>query len=72
MTFNVSTGLAFVANDFVQASYDADNYIIGRVVSYNIGTGVLIITPYDYKGSGTYTSWIFNWIQWNSWYSRYL
>jgi hypothetical protein len=57
MTFNVSTGLAFVVNDFVQVSYDANNYIIGRVVSYDSGTGVLVITPYDYKGSGSYSSW---------------
>ena len=57
MTFTVSTGLAFVVNDFVQLSHDADNYIIGRVVSYNSGTGVLVITPLDFKGSGTYNTW---------------
>jgi hypothetical protein len=52
MTFTVSTGLAFVVNDFVQVSYDADNYILGRVVSYNSINGQLVITPYDFKGSG--------------------
>ena len=31
MTFTVSTGLSFVVNDFVQVSYDANNYIVGRV-----------------------------------------
>lgn len=57
MTFTVSTGLAFVVNDFVQVSHDADNYIVGRVVSYNSGTGALVITPLDFKGSGTYNTW---------------
>ena len=58
MTFNVSTGLAFVTFDFVQVSHDANNYIIGKVVSYNSGTGDLIITPYDVVGAGTFNTWI--------------
>lgn len=57
LTFTVSTNLSFVANDFVQLSADANNYIIGRVVSYNPSTGVLVITPLESVGSGTYTSW---------------
>lgn len=57
LTFTVNTNLSFVANDFVQVTANATNYIIGKVVSYNPSTGALIITPLEYVGSGTYTSW---------------
>jgi len=40
MTFNINPGLAYLPGDNVQLSYDADNYVIGTVVSYNKGTGV--------------------------------
>ena len=67
MTFNVSTGLAFVTFDFVQVSHDANNYIIGKVVSYNSGTGDLIIFPSHLthmvqtkQGDGTRISISFN------------
>ena len=33
ITFTVQTNLSFQANDFVQVSANATNYIIGRVVS---------------------------------------
>ena len=54
VTFTVSQNLSYVAGDFVQLSYDADNYVIGTVVSYNSTTGVMIITPVKSIGSGTY------------------
>jgi hypothetical protein len=57
LTFNVQPALSFVVNDFVQVTHDANNYIIGRVVSYNPSTGVLIITPLESFGSGTYSTW---------------
>lgn len=57
VTFTVSTGLAFIANDFVQVSHDANNYIIGRVVSYDSSTGVLVVAPSISKGSGSYNTW---------------
>ena len=41
----VSQNLAFVAGDYVQLSYDANNYIVGKVVSYNKANGNLTITP---------------------------
>jgi hypothetical protein len=34
-----------------------NNYIIGRVVSYNINSGELLFTPIQVNGSGTYDSW---------------
>jgi hypothetical protein len=57
ITFNISANLAYVAGDIVQLSHDANNYIIGTVVSYNKNTGVLVITPTTSVGSGTYTTW---------------
>lgn len=57
LTFNVQPELSFVQHDFVQLTADANNYIIGRVVSYNRSTGVLVITPLQSVGSGTFSSW---------------
>jgi hypothetical protein len=57
MTFNITPGLAYKPGDYVQASNTADNYVIGVVVSYNKITGVLVITPVESKGSGTFSSW---------------
>jgi hypothetical protein len=57
LTFTVDTNLSFVANDFVQVSANSTNYVIGRVVSYNISTGELIITPLESVGSGVFNSW---------------
>jgi len=56
-TFNCSPNLSYVAGDFVQLSYDANNYVIGTVVSYNDITGVMVITPVKSVGSGSYSIW---------------
>ena len=60
LSFSVPTGLSYVAGDFVQFSYDANNYIVGFVVSYNSGTGAMVMTPTSFKGSGSYGSWTLN------------
>ena len=57
VTFTVSQNLSYVAGDFVQLSYDADNYVIGTVVSYSDVTGVMVITPVKSVGSGSYSIW---------------
>ena len=57
VTFTVSQNLSYVAGDFVQLSYDADNYVIGTVVSYSDITGVMVITPIKSVGTGTYSIW---------------
>lgn len=57
LTFTINTELSFVQNDFVQLTADANNYIIGRVVSYNPSTGALVIAPLQSVGSGTFSSW---------------
>ena len=58
ITITTNTGLDFKQYDFVQLSNSASNYIIGRVVSYNPSTGVMVVTPYYFQGTpGSYTSW---------------
>jgi len=59
-TFNCSPNLSYVAGDFVQLSYDANNYVIGTVVSYSSTTGVMVITPVKSVGSGSYSIWTVN------------
>jgi hypothetical protein len=56
-TFTCSTNLSYKAGDFVQISYDANNYTIGTVVSYVPSTGVMVITPVKSVGSGSYSTW---------------
>ena len=58
INITTTTGLAFVTGDNVQLSYDADNYIIGIVVSYDSSTGAMTVTPTKSVGSGTYSDWI--------------
>lgn len=57
LTFNISLNKEFNPNDFVKVAYDGNNYITGRVVSYNPSTGALVVEPYEVVGSGTYSSW---------------
>jgi hypothetical protein len=58
INITTTTGLAFVTGDNVQLSYDADNYIIGIVVSYDSSTGAMTVTPTKSVGSGIYSDWI--------------
>lgn len=60
LTFNVTTGLAFVKYDYIKISNSATNFIIGQVSSYNPTTGVLVVNPLQQSGSGTYTAWTTN------------
>lgn len=57
LTFNISLNKEFKPNDFVKVAHDGNNYITGRVVSYNPSTGALVVEPYEVVGSGTYSSW---------------
>jgi len=58
--FNISTNLSYQAGDIVQLSYDANNYVIGTVNSYNPSTGELDITVTTSVGSGSYSIWTVN------------
>ena len=57
VSITTDTGLAFVPFDFIQIAHDANNIIFAQVVSYNPSNGALVATPYNYLGSGTFTSW---------------
>jgi hypothetical protein len=57
ITISTNTELAYEPGDYVQASYDANNYIIGQVVSYTKATGSMVLAPLKSVGSGTYSSW---------------
>lgn len=51
------SNLLFQQYDFIQVSHDENNYIIGRVVSYDGNSGNLTFTPLQVQGSGTYSTW---------------
>ena len=58
--FTISKDLSYQAGDIVQLSYDASNYVIGTVNSYNASTGALDITVTKSVGSGSYSVWKVN------------
>ena len=58
--FTISTNLSYAAGDIVQLSYDANNYVIGTVNTYNPSTGQLDIVVSKSVGSGSYSTWIVN------------
>ena len=58
--FTISTNLSYTAGDIVQLSYDANNYVIGTVNTYNPSTGQLDITVSKSVGSGSYSIWTVN------------
>ena len=51
------SNLLFQQYDFIQVSHDENNYITGRVVSYDGNSGSLTFTPLQVQGSGTYSTW---------------
>ena len=58
LNITVSTGLDYKVNDFITLQYDANTIIYGRVVSYNSGTGAMVLTPLSFTGAnGSYSSW---------------
>lgn len=60
-TLTVGTGLAYTPAQDIIIAYDANNHQVCTVVSYNSGTGALVIgPPVTVVGSGTYSSWSVN------------
>jgi len=41
ITITASTGMDFVAGNFIQLTYDVNNFILAQVDSYNPNTGEL-------------------------------
>jgi hypothetical protein len=56
-TFTISTGQTITAGDQVIVTYNATNYMIGTVTSYNDLTGALVLSIASVLGSGTYAVW---------------
>lgn len=56
-TFTISTGQTITAGDQVIVTYNATNYMIGEVTSYNDLTGALVLSIASVLGSGTYAVW---------------
>ena len=60
-TLTIGTGLAYTPAQDIIITYDINNHQVCSVVSYNSGTGVLVIgPPITVTGSGTYSSWTVN------------
>jgi hypothetical protein len=59
-TLTVEAGLAYTAAQDVIIAFDATNDMNGYVVSYNAGTGSLVVEVTSIDGSGTYSSWTVN------------
>ena len=56
----VQPNLAYSANVRVRFAADASNYMDGKCLSYNPGTGLLAMTADFAVGSGTFSSWTVN------------
>jgi hypothetical protein len=60
-TLTIGTGLAYTPAQDIIITYDINNHQVCSVVSYNSGTGALVIgPPVTVTGSGTYSSWTVN------------
>ena len=57
ITITTDSNLSYEQYDFIQVAHDENNYIVGRVVSYNKTSGELIFTPIKVEGSGSFSTW---------------
>jgi len=56
----IGTGLALTTAQPIIIAYNASNYMIGNVSTYNSGTGALVANISSIVGSGTYNTWTIN------------
>jgi hypothetical protein len=59
-TLTVETGLDYSVTQSVTIAYDIDHHMHGEVVSYDDGTGVLVVDVTNHSGSGTFSAWTVN------------
>lgn len=59
-TFNVQTGLSYIATQDITVVHNASNHMHGSVTSYDPVTGVLVVNVVEVTGSGTYNLWSIN------------
>jgi hypothetical protein len=60
LTFTVGTGLAWSFAQTVIIAKDSSNFIDASVVSYDAGTGVMVVNSVSNTGTGTYSNWELN------------
>jgi microcystin-dependent protein len=56
-SFTVQTGKSYVLGMSLKIANTATNYMVGDVISYNSGTGALVVNVVATSGTGTYSSW---------------
>jgi hypothetical protein len=56
--FTVETGKSLFVGMSYKMAYDANNWMLGDIISYNSGTGALSIDVDTVRGSGTYSAWV--------------
>jgi hypothetical protein len=56
--FTVETGKSLFVGMSYKMAYDANNWLLGDIISYNSGTGALSIDVDTVRGSGTYAAWV--------------
>lgn len=59
-TFNVQTGLSYIATQDITVVHNASNHMHGSVTSYDSVTGVLVVNVVEATGTGTYNDWSIN------------
>jgi|APGre2960657373_1045057.scaffolds.fasta_scaffold76760_2 hypothetical protein len=60
ITINTNINLNFYVGQLVQLVNDFiynNNYIYGQVLSYDANTGVMVIEPSSFVGSGNFDNW---------------
>lgn len=56
-SFTVETGKSYFLGMSLKIANSATNYMVGDVISYNSGTGALVVNVVVTSGTGTYSSW---------------
>lgn len=57
ITITTNINCAFVEGQFVQLINSINDYIFAQVLSYDANTGVMVVSPTQSVGSGTYNTW---------------
>ena len=57
ININTNTNANFVTGQFVQLINSINDYIFAQVLSYDANTGVMVVSPTQSVGSGTYNTW---------------
>jgi hypothetical protein len=56
--FTVETGKSYFVGMSLKLAFDATNWMVGEVISYDSGTGALSVNVVKVTGSGTRTAWV--------------